>query len=334
MLLFRWAQCRSAQPMLWDYASERLSEEAMERVEQHLRGCAACHKELDSLKRAQNLLAACRAQDEPAPRSDWNDLQQRLVADGLAQIAPSTAGSRASNPARRERGGMDRFGMAGRAPWTLQLATSAAGGFAAVLVLALGYQALHLRDAPGSAGMAAAKSMTGGSVASVTPPARTVSPPAADSQTARMEESIINAFGSLQARGASVVHDSTPAKVQGGSLSTPETKTGTAVNVSLRRHEDKPEGRFVRVVHIPVTPASSAMHRWTGDKTLVAVNNSPKFRNSDMKPVRRRADAPMIQATDRYALERVQPVGTESDDSNAYVVGSVRPIARDDEGVY
>lgn len=325
MLLLRWAQCRSAQPLLWDYASERLSEEIMERVERHLSQCASCHKELDSLKRAQGLLAACRAQEEPAPRSDWNDLQQRLVADGLAQIAPSAAGRRVQNSARRE-----RFGMAARAPWTMQLATSAAGGFAAVLVLAFGYNAQHLHNAPGVTSGADTKSIALNTAIPAAPsvPALLVQAaqsPSVNPQDAKFVANVIKAINSVSAGGGSIVHDSAPAQVRQSNGSLSETRGGTMVAVSMRSNERR---------HAPTQPSFFATSRRPVDKTLASISSARKSRRYDSKTNAHPSDAPQTLIASRYALEHVQPVGTDGDDSNAYVVGSVRPISRDDEGVY
>ena len=324
MVLFRWAQCRSAQPLLWDYASERLSEEIMERVELHLGQCPSCHKELDSLKRAQGLLAACRAQEEPAPRSDWNDLQQRLVADGLAQIAPSAAGRRVPNDVRRE-----RFGMTGRAPWTMQLATSAAGGFAAVLVLALGYNALHLHNAPGATSGVDAKSIATSTAASVALPApalptQEMQSPAQNAQDARLVAGVINFMYSVSSGNGSVGNDSAPAQVRQENVAASEPRGGTMIPASMRSGERR---------HAPIQPSSFASRR-SIDRTLTTLNNAHKSRRDNRKTNARPSDAPQTQIASSYALERVQPIGSDGDESNAYVVGSVRPISRDDEGVY
>lgn len=325
MLLLRWAQCRSAQPLLWDYASERLSEEIMERVERHLGQCASCHKELDALKRAQGLLAGCRAQEEPAPRSDWNDLQQRLVADGLAQIAPSVAGRRVQNSARRE-----RVGMAGRAPWTMQLATSAAGGFAAVLVLAFGYNARNLHNAPSVASGADVRSIAAKSAVPAVPavpalPVQVAPSPLVSPQDAQFVASVIKVINSVSAGGGSIANDSAPAQIRQGNGSPSEPRGGTMVAVSMRSNERR---------HAPTQPSSFAADRRSSDKTLAAISSARKSRRHDSKANERPSESPQTLIASRYALEHVQPVGTDGDDSNAYVVGSVRPISRDDEGVY
>ena len=322
MVLFRWAQCRSAQPLLWDYASERLSEEVMERVERHLGQCSSCHKELDSLKRAQGLLAACRAQEEPAPRSDWNDLQQRLVADGLAQIAPS-AGRRLPNSARRE-----RVGIAGRAPWTMQLATSAAGGFAAVLVLAFGYNALHLRNAPSAVSGADTKSGAVNMVGPVGLSASVVSnqatPPVDTTQNARLVADVIHLMNSASSGSGSDVNNSAPAQDRQETVAASEPRGGAMISASMRSGERR---------HAPMQP-SSLVSRRAVDKTLVALNSARKLRRDSRTTNVRRSDAQPTQIASSYALERVQPIGSDGDESNAYVVGAVRPISRDDEGVY
>ena len=323
MLLLRWAQCRSAKPLLWDYASERLSEEIMERVELHLGRCASCHKELDSLKRAQGLLAACRAQEEPAPRSDWNDLQQRLVTDGLAQIAPSVAGRRAQNPARRE-----RVGMAGRAPWTMQLATSAAGGFAAVLVLALGYNALHPHNTPGAISGADTKSIAANTAGPLRRTASAASnqatPPVDNSQNAQLVADMIRFVKSVSSGSGSVADNSAPAQVRQENAAASETKGGAIIPASMRSNERR----------YALTQPSSFASRRSVDKTLVSGNSARKLRRDSRKSATRPSDAQPTQIASRYALERVQPIGSDGDESNAYVVGSVRPISRDDEGVY
>ena len=127
MLGFQWAQCRRVRPVLWDYASERLSEGPMELVEQHLQKCLACRAEVVTLQRAQQFLSACRAEEEPAPRSDWNALRQRIVEEN---VTPLPQAAFASAPIAAGQGAARR-GL--RPSWQMQLVTCTAGGFAAAL---------------------------------------------------------------------------------------------------------------------------------------------------------------------------------------------------------
>ena len=333
MVLFRWAQCRSAQPLLWDYASERLSEEMVEQVEQHLQKCASCHKELASLKRAQGLLSACRMQEEPAPRSDWNDLQQRLVADGLAHISP-VSNRRSAGLSRRR----DLNTTPSRAPWAMQLATSAAGGFAAVLVLAFGYNTLHLRNAPGTTTLADVKTTGASSAASVASAAPTsppqVTPPADDAQSAQWTANVLAAMRSSSVDSDSTIGGSRQAKASPENTVL-EPKPSALLNASVRRNERRLQSRIARAGNHASLPSEYfTVGKASANKTLVSLRGAASVRNRGGKSKARPADAAQIQVASRYALEHVQPVGTDSDESNGYVVGSVRPITRDDEGVY
>lgn len=73
-------QCRAIRLLLWDYASNRISEGPLETVEKHLADCEACRAELASLSRAQQLLCSARQNPPPSPRSDWHTLRARLEA--------------------------------------------------------------------------------------------------------------------------------------------------------------------------------------------------------------------------------------------------------------
>ncbi len=336
MLLIRWAQCRRIQPALWDFASERLSEEMMERVEQHLHGCIACDRELASLKRAQTLLAACRAQEEPAPRADWSDLRQRIVAEGLAHIATPALSRRTGKTAGRERATSGY-----RAPWTMQLATSAAGGFAAVLVLGLGYGAFHARNT----GLPASPvvSVPPGQVVP-TSPEQLAS--ASDAQNAQWPENVVKALNSLSVQSDKIeTAGSMPAKSVhvGATASAPNTHGSHSVTTfrvtgTGRGHKTTPRMDYAaasmppRMTYVGLREASA--RRAPTPKTFASATITPKSRRSNGKFGQQSASAPQTQIASNYALGHVKPDGSDSGDSNINVIGVVSPVSRDDDGVY
>lgn len=86
------AGCRPVRRLLWEYAEERLPEDAMERVERHLNSCASCRREIEGMRQAQKLLVAFRAQDPPPPRTGWATLRDRLTAEAGASLPAAHAG--------------------------------------------------------------------------------------------------------------------------------------------------------------------------------------------------------------------------------------------------
>ena len=67
---------------LWNYAAGRISEEDVERIEDHLRGCSSCREQADDYGKAVAGLAAFREHSTPQARTNWADLQARLTTDG------------------------------------------------------------------------------------------------------------------------------------------------------------------------------------------------------------------------------------------------------------
>lgn len=352
MLPFRWAQCRRIQPALWDFASERLSEEMMEQVEQHLHGCIACDRELASLKRAQTLLAACRAQEEPAPRADWSDLRQRIVADGLAHIATPASSRRTGKTAGRERATNGYC-----ASWTMQLATSAAGGFAAVLVLGLGYGAFHARNTGAvsrtmpTGTVAANTGLPASSVVSAAPGQVVPTPPeqlasASDAQNAQWTKNIFIALNSLSVQSDKIgTAGSMPARsVHVDATASAPTRHGshsiTAFRVTNTARERKATPRMdyaaasmpPRMTYVGLREASA--RRAPTSKTFADATITPKSRRSNGKFGQQSASAPQTQIASNYALGHVKPDGSDSGDFNINVIGVVSPVSREDDGVY
>ena len=131
-VLKRKSECRAVSPDLWDYVGERLPENALERVENHLVACVACQNEVEGMRRAQNLLRDCRSQ-VPAPRSDWYDLQVRMRAEGMISplsgriLTQGTSGQvESARTPRRSSLALDwnRLSLAGSVATTLLLSIS------------------------------------------------------------------------------------------------------------------------------------------------------------------------------------------------------------------
>jgi hypothetical protein len=125
-------ECRVIEHDLWDYAGERLPENALERVEKHLRVCASCRQETEALRRAQHLLTDCRRQI-PAPRSGWSDLQYRMEREGMISplsgrilVGTPTDATDTKSQTRRFRLALDanRLSLAGSMVATLVLSVA------------------------------------------------------------------------------------------------------------------------------------------------------------------------------------------------------------------
>lgn len=128
---------------LWDYVGERLPENALERVEQHLGNCASCRREAEVMRQAQDLLTDCRFQ-VPAPRSGWSDLQYRMEREGM--ISPLSGrilvGGAAQNEAHPSEARRARFA----AQWNRW---SLAGSMAATVLLSFTVYRLALPPTSG-----------------------------------------------------------------------------------------------------------------------------------------------------------------------------------------
>lgn len=326
MVGFRWAQCRRVRPVLWDYASERLSEGPMETVEQHLQTCGTCRDEVATLRRSQQFLSACRACEEPAPRSNWNALRQRMVAEGVTPMLQPAA------PTYTQGREFGRRGL--RASWQMQLLTSTAGGFAAVLMLGAFYT-LRLAPAstpsvPPAASDAQAKG-TSREQAAAMPLVKTAEAPRHEADGKKLIDSVVLALadtralpdtapafpsvrpapsasvGREQARGSRAVSENVASNSISNSMI---ASAGHLRGVTLRE-------RGTRIARNTPTRPDGKLH----------------FKPYTPKPQERLQE--VASATDgasHYALERVRPVNTESDDSGSYVVGSVRSVSYDESG--
>lgn len=138
------ARCRAVRGLLWDYTEERLSEGPMEMVEKHLHGCAACRREVESLRQAQSLLRAYRQQTPPAPRTGWDALRDQLMAEPSPMSAPA-AGLQRHRRAAEERGYIVSGRSDRRSFW--QPRFQLAGGMAvALFVTAVGFQMVRANN--------------------------------------------------------------------------------------------------------------------------------------------------------------------------------------------
>ena len=322
MVGFRWAQCRRVRPVLWDYASERLSEGPMETVEQHLQTCGACRDEVVAARRAQQFLSACRACEEPAPRSDWNALRQRMVAEGVTPVFEPASLSYAEG---RDAG---RRGL--RASWQMQLLTSTAGGFAAVLMLGAFYT---LRLAPAStppvplvsSGMSAKR--TSREQAAARPPVKLAELPRHEADGKRLIDSVVSALADTRA-----LPDAVPAFSPVRPMPTASISREQA-HVNRVAPENGASNSMIasvgRLRGVGLRERSARLARNTASRTDGKLHLKPYT----PKPQERLQE--VARATDgasRYALERVRPVNTESDESGSYVVGSVRSVSYDESG--
>lgn len=312
----RWAQCRRVRPVLWDYASERLSEGPMELVEQHLQTCAACRREVASLQNAQNFLSACRAVEEPAPRSDWNALRQRMVTAGVTPISAPDL----SAPAMPNAGGS----WNPRAMWRMQLLTSMVGGFAAVLLVAGGYGLARFRQT-GSVPATAVASSAG---LMAHPVART----APDAGTTQIIASVADALSTMRSQSETAETPTIPIiKVSQADVPAP-----LAPVQAVPHKREQASERSLAASTPPVHRAGAKRRSAPAAQSFARNDNSVlRFHSYKSKPQERLPEATQIaEATSRYALEHVRPVSSEDSDYSTYVVGAVRPISRDDDHDY
>ncbi len=327
MLGFQWAQCRRARPVLWDYASERLSEGPMELVEQHLQSCHACRAEVVTLQRAQQFLSACRAEEEPAPRSDWNALRQRIVEENVTPLrqAAFASASIASGQDMAQRGL--------RASWQMPLITFTAGGFATVLALGVVYMLRPGSVAPNPfVAPSLAASIQIGKAASLQASADV------DSGMRRISQSGVDKTGLIAAIArvpdeTRVTPDATPA---------PSPVLPVATAAAPAKSEQSSVVRLASNTarqHSPTAKTSGKEHdtRIAQNTTNTAARADGKFHFRPYTPKPQERLTTLAQATEgasHYALERVRPVNTENDEAGAYVVGSVRPVSYEESGDY
>jgi hypothetical protein len=71
-------ECRAVARMIWDYASQRLGESDIERIERHLPCCDRCREELEGYLRAISLVSSCRVLDPPDSKATWSELCSAL----------------------------------------------------------------------------------------------------------------------------------------------------------------------------------------------------------------------------------------------------------------
>ena len=329
MLGFGWLQCRHTRPALWDYASERLSEGPMEIVEKHLQACAVCRREVESLRNAQNFLSACRAEEEPAPSSDWNALRQRLLTQSPARLPEPAMPRRHARSAPAILRPADRDNA--RAPWQMQLLTSMAGGFAAVGIVALGYGLLMHRQAVAVPHSGAMKPVdvpySTNSIAMAA--VKTGSGPKSDINNVQMIGHVVDILNNARVGSA--------------------TTTFASVK-PVRNAQSAPSGALISVSHKPSVAflpriASGTPHSTRRPNTQLAAgrvtanHGNTRIARSESKglPFRHYTPRPedrlpnTEQTASRYALEQVRPVGNDSDDSNVYVVGTVQPASQNDD---
>ena len=321
MVGFGWLQCRRVRPVLWDYASERLSEGPMETVEQHLHGCAVCRRELESLRGAQNFLSACRAEEEPAPPSDWNALRQRLLTQSPAPLSEQTPQRRQSRtaPAIMRGTGPDSL----RAPWQMQLLTSMGGAFAALGIVAVGYGLMmHRQPTP-------------------------TSQPAVTSNTVKSQY-FNSALKSVKPAQTPTVGDVQIINKVVSILNHTQVETTTAPVVLAPIMQIPPAGVIETVGYRPNNASQPRLVSRTRSRTKsLASKNLTQRPNKSLArrqeyglPFRHYTPKPedRLPATDQtashYSLEQVRPVGNDSEDSNNYVVGTVQPIAHEDDHDY
>ena len=83
--------CRDVQAMSGNYVDGELPEELGDRVQRHLLGCAACREEIDSQKRAVEVLAATCVSptlSEAFVQSALHRLAEDLDLDDAATVIP------------------------------------------------------------------------------------------------------------------------------------------------------------------------------------------------------------------------------------------------------
>lgn len=323
MLGFQWAPCRRVRPVLWDYASERLSEGPMESVEQHLQSCGACRAEVVTLRRAQQFLSACRAEEEPAPCSDWNALRQRMIEENVIPLrqAASAPNAASQNTARR--------GL--RASWRMQLVMSTAGGFALALALVVPYTLRPGSVAPtpsiapslvaiGQIGKVAGRQAS----ADVNSGTRNVSQSGMDrtgliAGVTRMPEKTRVMPGAVPASSPVLPAVAAPAKLEQSSVVRLASNAPRQHSANVKTSGKERDTRLARNMANTAARADGKFH----------------FRPYTPKPQERLTTlARVTEGASHYALERVRPVNSENDETGAYVVGSVRPVSYEESGDY
>lgn len=328
MLGLDWLQCRRVRPVLWDYASERLSEGPMEAVEQHLHGCAVCRREVESFRSAQSFLSACRAEEEPAPPSDWSALRQRLLTQSPARLPEPTGSRRHSHHTPAILRGTDLESV--RAPWQMQLLTSMGGAFAAIGIVAVGYGLLmHHQSAP-------ATPPGGVKPNYVKYPANS----AATTDVAVIPQKSNTSDVQIIGHVVNILNNTHPDSAATPSVSAQIVQAGTS-GIRERTFQQQGIAPPARVVSVMPRPTRRSKTKLTANRTVSDHADTRLVRNakSDLhfhrytpKPEDRLPTSD--QTASRYALEQVRPVGNDSEDSNNYIVGTVQPVAHDDDHDY
>lgn len=304
----------------------------MEAVEKHLHGCAACRREVELLRHAQNFLSACRAEEEPTPPSDWNVLRQRLLTQSPAPLPEAAVLRRhaRSAPSLLRHHGRDNA----RAPWQMHLLTSMAGGFAAVGIVAVGYGLLMHRQAASDPHSGIIKPVdVPYSLNSVARAAvKTSIPQKLDTNNVQMVGHVVNILNNVHIAStattfASVGPTHNVQAVPAGVSKSVSHKVNAAALPRLASGTPHPTRR----PNMPLAVGRMAPGR---ANTRLAHNEASglHFRRYTPKPEDRLPGAE--QTASRYALEQVRPVGNDSDDFNLYVVGTVQPASHDDDHDY
>ncbi len=89
------SECARIEPLLWEFASERLPLDKQARVATHLSQCAVCQAQLWTCRQIGQGLETLRAAEVPATQTHWSEVQARLTAGQVSlnagPPAPQTA---------------------------------------------------------------------------------------------------------------------------------------------------------------------------------------------------------------------------------------------------
>lgn len=335
---FNWMECRRVRLALWDYVAERLSEETLERVERHLPHCAGCRRECDTLRHAQGFLTACRAEEEPAPRTGWAELRTRL-ANEVPQASNAMPNFNAPINAPTSIAGVsfnfnpdfngdatDWERRVARAFRPMQLMTAMAGSFALIASVAVGYGITHLQPTL-NAQNDPHRNMTGALVTrneTIRPVAPSLVQPFSDEKSVQTGANIMSSVVQILAATSSVApsapDESQPPHSQIAANGTHlQTETGNRVALSENgwaghsRRTNKSRG------------------------SLVAKQSSKqggiKFRPYTPKAEDRLTEG--TQVASRYVLERVRPVSNDGEETSVGITpGPVQPTLADERHEY
>jgi hypothetical protein len=88
-------ECRQIYRLLWSYSERTLPENDRQRVEAHLRRCAACSRQAAAYRQTVDLMRAGRTERLEVPHATWQALRVRLE-----RASPPSSGASASEPDR------------------------------------------------------------------------------------------------------------------------------------------------------------------------------------------------------------------------------------------